>query len=598
MLSLRKLTQHGGVTNAMRTWFAALRAAPATGGVAKPPAVDSAFAPAGAEVTETESREALARILQSEAFDAPPRSRRFLSYVIEETLAGRADRIKAFSIATDVFGRGADFDAHADPIVRLEAVRLRRALEQYYEKVGHEDPIVISIPKGGYVPAFARRSLAPPVEVVEAGQRPRWTIGLLAGLCAVLVVLCVVLFAGWKPWQTAISTPAVPRLLVRPIEDQSGSAVTTMAAVGLTQEILGQLAKFRDIVTVEGDRSSPEQHGSRYVLLGGVSLIDAKLRLQTRVLDAEDGSVLWAKTYESDYDPANRIAIETDLARRVATAVGQPYGVVFKADAGRSQATTSGDWESYSCTLAYFTYRAGLDAQAHPRIRHCLEDTVARFPTYATAWALLALTYIDEVRFHYPVEKTTAPASLERAADAARRATELDPENVRALQAKMLVLYFDGQVDAALAVGERAMLTNPNDTELVGEYGVRLADSGQWKRGCALVAEALERNPGPLGYYEAVLSACAYIDRDYEAAKGWIRQAAVVANPAYHLIAAAVFAEGGEPEEAEQERQWLIAHAPKFIADVRAWVALRNVPPDDRERFLNSLRKAGLTIPP
>jgi len=73
----------------------------------------------------------------------PERARRFLSYIVEESLAGRADRIKAFSIATDVLGRGSSFDGSVDPVVRIEAGRVRRALEHYYLVAGADDPIII-----------------------------------------------------------------------------------------------------------------------------------------------------------------------------------------------------------------------------------------------------------------------------------------------------------------------------------------------------------------------------------------------------------------------------------------------------------------------
>ena len=73
-----------------------------------------------------------------------------------ETLSGRADRIKAYSIAVEVFGRGASFDPQSDPVVRIEAGRVRRALERYYLTAGSSDPIAITIPKGSYVPVFSR----------------------------------------------------------------------------------------------------------------------------------------------------------------------------------------------------------------------------------------------------------------------------------------------------------------------------------------------------------------------------------------------------------------------------------------------------------
>jgi hypothetical protein len=75
-----------------------------------------------------EVRAQLARIIASSGFDASERSRGFLRFVVEETLAGRGERIKGYTIAVEVFGRDAAFDAHNDPVVRIEAGRLRRAV--------------------------------------------------------------------------------------------------------------------------------------------------------------------------------------------------------------------------------------------------------------------------------------------------------------------------------------------------------------------------------------------------------------------------------------------------------------------------------------
>ena len=82
------------------------------------------------------------------------RKRRFLKFIVQETLAGHADRIKAYTIAVDVFGRDPSFDPASDPMVRIEAGRLRRCLEHYYLTEGSADAVQITIPKGGYVPQF------------------------------------------------------------------------------------------------------------------------------------------------------------------------------------------------------------------------------------------------------------------------------------------------------------------------------------------------------------------------------------------------------------------------------------------------------------
>ena len=113
-------------------------------------------------------RNQLARILESQAFDARPRNRAFLSYVVNETLAGREDRIKGYTIAQEVFQRDADFDPQQDPVVRIEAGNLRRSLERYYLTAGSGDPVVIDIPKGGYVPKFEAREPAGDGETTRA----------------------------------------------------------------------------------------------------------------------------------------------------------------------------------------------------------------------------------------------------------------------------------------------------------------------------------------------------------------------------------------------------------------------------------------------
>src|SRR5690349_20577652 len=107
-----------------------------------------------AEPSAEEVREELERIIESPAFETSQRNRRFLRYVVEETLAGRAERIKAYSIATTVFERSPDVDPQTDPIIRIEASRLRRALDHYYLGPGRENPIRLVIRKGSYVPRF------------------------------------------------------------------------------------------------------------------------------------------------------------------------------------------------------------------------------------------------------------------------------------------------------------------------------------------------------------------------------------------------------------------------------------------------------------
>jgi tetratricopeptide (TPR) repeat protein len=319
-----------------------------------------------------------------------------------------------------------------------------------------------------------------------------------------------------------------------------------------------------------------------------------RFRLQAKVINTRDGSVLWADSYTGELEVERLLEIQSDIAGQVATALGQPYGVIFQADLSRTIEEPGADWAAYSCTLQYYTYRVGLEGQSHPAVRKCLEDTVARFPAYATAWALLSQVYVDEVRFRFPPKAPSTRPSLERALEAAGRAIELDPRSVRAAQAKMLALWFSGDFASALGLGAEAFQHNANDTELMGEYGYRLVLSQRWREGCALVAKARDLSPGPPGYFETALALCDYREGRFGDALPWIRANPVPANPNYHLIAAAIYAEAGLPDEAAREVRWLVENAPGLVANIEAELAIRTADPELLRAFLISLAKAGV----
>ena len=106
-------------------------------------------------------RRCLAHLLDADVFKATPQRRKLLEYVVEQRLAGREQRLKAFELAVAVLGRDERFDPQNDPIVRIEMGRLRRDLDHYYDTAGQNDAIRIAIPKGQYAPTFEFLGPAP-----------------------------------------------------------------------------------------------------------------------------------------------------------------------------------------------------------------------------------------------------------------------------------------------------------------------------------------------------------------------------------------------------------------------------------------------------
>jgi adenylate cyclase len=534
-----------------------------------------------------EVRAQLDRIIASPEFRVPERLRKFLHYVVETTLAGQAEQIKAYTIALEVFERDETFDAHADPVVRIEAGRLRRALELYYLVVGQLDPVLIEIPKGGYVPLFTRRSVpaaevtTQPGEITAAPKvsphPQKWPRPFAVVPAALSIAALVLAFTYWSSTRAvppvsgagaaaSVTSPAAlpdqPTLAVAPFSGLGEAPEAELYAAGLTEEVLTQLARFKE-VTVLGRETSmsitPQtdvtrvrrDFGARYLLEGGMRLSAGRIRVTSRLLDAGTAAVLWSQAYDADLGTKGLFAIQEDIARQVATAVAQPYGIVFRADAQRTARQPPDDLEAYACTLRFYSYHAALGVDQHASVRDCLKRTAAQFPGYATARAMLSLLYIDQDRFGFNPEPGEPPP-LDKALETARRAVNLDQSNPRALQALMMTLFFRQEVAEALHVGERAVALNPNDTELLGEFGARVAFSGEWDRGSLLLEQALARNPGHSGYYHGMLAFIAYMQRDYERAFAEIRQSNQDKVSLYHGIAAIIYARLGMTAEAAQ----------------------------------------------
>src|SRR5690349_6229286 len=99
----------------------------------------------------------LDRILRSDAFRQADRLKRFLTFIVREMTAGRGSELKEYVIGVQVFRKEESFDPRTDPIVRVQARRLRAKLVRYYREEGRADTIVIELPKGGYAPVIDRR---------------------------------------------------------------------------------------------------------------------------------------------------------------------------------------------------------------------------------------------------------------------------------------------------------------------------------------------------------------------------------------------------------------------------------------------------------
>jgi len=243
-------------------------------------------------------REALHRVVASPDFPATDRNRRFLAFVVEKTLAGQHDDVTGYQVATEVFGRPAHFNPTTDPIVRIEAAKLRRDLETYYLKSGAIDAVKISLPRGGYIPLFERGK----------GDSP-------AGRSAIL-----------DPRGLTIDVLHGSQCRLAQVQPSLRARLADRLARQTELAVFAGPARHADGGLLDSDaaRELGRRNGTRFILSGDAQGEGETLLLTARLHDGATGRLVWSEDFAGTPQE-----LEEALARRV---VEQRRALVEKLD--------------------------------------------------------------------------------------------------------------------------------------------------------------------------------------------------------------------------------------------------------------------------
>jgi TolB-like protein len=529
-----------------------------------------------------EIKAALGRILSSAGFGLAGRSSAFLRFVVEESFAGRGNRLKGYSIARAVFGKPADFDAQSDPLVRVEAGRLRRRLAAYYSSEGRYEPFRIELPRGSYAPVFEPR----PASLVETRLDPdrrqrRWRIAALAS-AALAAGTLLVLWTVW-PRPEMAEQPAkegttraeraarMPGVLVVPF-DNLGDRGFDYFAFGLTEEVIVGLSTFDLFVIANraGYQGRPEpiaavttEVGADYVLTGSVRHDDDRIRVLARLMDARDGEQIWVGIYDEALALDALLAVQERIAREVATALGEPLGPLYDQEFARSLARAPADLDTYDCVLRFYYYAQMLDRQSHRTTVDCLQRTLGRDPDNALAWGALAILFRHEYLYDYN-PRTDEPPALARALEAARRSLDIDGKSAMGTFALALVRQTSGDIAGFEAGADRLLMTGLLPPTGLIQIGSSLIFAGDRDRGRAIVDAAIEQAPRPPGWSYLAYVVYYLQSDDYAEALRWAKRVDMPQWFGDPMFAAATAALAGNRQLAERSAARLLALFPEF----------------------------------
>ncbi len=463
-------------------------------------------------------RAALDRALASDALRGAPQLSAFLSFVVERCLEGRGAELKGYTIAVEAFGRPPEFDPQADPIVRVEAGRLRRALGQYYAYEGASDPVRITMPVGAYVPVF---------ELVEAGapgasrglktsdRAASWRWLVAGGLALALGLAALLLWYGWGSTVPA-PAPDIPARQTRLIERSSrlpapaGRAQLPVVAVtvsdfaadpalddvarAFTRLLVDALARFDDLLIVRAPSSGVDpRDGADYELEMSALRSGEAIEGFGRLRSIRDGRIVWtASTTRVVAGGAEDQAL-VEIARRLAIRLAEPFGIIH-ADFRLAEPSSAA-----RCILLAFNFRRTMKPEEHLAARICLDGVIERDPSFHPAWSQLALLALDE--YMSGLNPLPGPA-LDRALAAALTAIRLAPSSARAHQALMDVHFARGATGEALRAGQEAASRNPYDPDIMADLGARYVQLNRPAEGLPLLQRAVELSSGRPPWYD------------------------------------------------------------------------------------------------
>ena len=280
-----------------------------------------------------EVRAQLDRLTASQALAGSDQLKRLLRMIVERTLNGQSDLLKEYNLGLEVFQRAPDYDPKLDPIVRVQARRLRSKLDEYYAGEGSDDVVGVKIPKGAYIPAFESRVAAPVVETnVHQGSRHRRLWLAAAGLGILLGILAV---ARLPTANVPVSADQQRGIAVLPLRNYTGDANRSHIADQTTEIFTTELAKMKSLRVLSRTTASTYRDstaalpqiakslGVRWVVEGGVGVGGNMVYVKLRAVDSLSDRKIWADVFDCEMkDMAERsaraaaaiaAAVETEL---------------------------------------------------------------------------------------------------------------------------------------------------------------------------------------------------------------------------------------------------------------------------------------------
>ncbi|MCD7060340.1 tetratricopeptide repeat protein [Pelagibacterium xiamenense] len=499
----------------------------------------------------------------------------FLTYVVEARLRGDETSIKAYSIAVDVLGREEDFDPQSDPIVRVQARRLRSLLAEYYAVTGTPRAVRITLPRGRYVPEFIFQTApppetAPPKEIQSAPtpldsgdappprkHRPLFeTVLLVGGLAVVFIILSLVLWPNISRRDVVVPSegqPLAPLVIVQEFENLANDAIGEPLAAGLAVELVTDFGLFPYVEARYGGTQAAATSGELasgrpvFVLSGVVRRAGGGVQYGA-LLSRVDANMQPVSFDVNAPVAAGRVTLSIDdVSRYFAMRLASPRGVLHAP--ARRWIEVARDTEivlaPYPCMVAFRWYEEAFDPVLAARVNACAGAHLSSESRGGEAGAMLASIQADEA-VEIGVDLPEAQDLLVQAETQGAQAADHMPTSAFVWAQYAHVASVTGDHLAARDRYNTALQLNPADVNVLAHFAIVLAQMNNWAPALEHANAALAAEDDPPPRFHFVPALWALRNGEYDTALSHAREM-VRAYPSFG--AAVMVAIGGQTRD-------------------------------------------------
>ena len=483
----------------------------------------------------SQAKIALENILDSQMFSEMSRLKRFLEYVVTETIAGRGDRLKGVVIACDVFDKTDPDEAQSTTIVRVEAGRLRRRLDDYYRREGRNEPLKIRMPKGGYVVVF-EKAVDDSTKMGTPSGKTKRVGNWLVGRNPVLILIIFISFlAILFYWNSVTNSPdgragipgsallgSKPLIAVLPFKNMVAEDQDDSIAFGLTEDIITDLGKLPSLEVISLTSLLPFRDldinpldintklGAHYVLNGSVRGTPPDLRFSAQLFDAVSGVQVWAERF--DRQITGELAFQSELAGELVDRLSIQLQLEKTHVPVPRRDTDPETWALYK--QAINMVNPPSDPARLKLSLRAFEQITQQDPDFAGGFAGVAYVHAFKAFFGHG-ESTNYDVQM--ALDMGATAQSLDPSFGLSYSAQAFAFLVNRDYKQALRASGNAIRLSPNDPYVLSYHGFFLCAAGDAEEGISFVETALRLDPlNARAPYLNILGVVYFFAGDYE----------------------------------------------------------------------------------